>query len=86
MNEDTIATITDLNILPDALGEEWQQGERLFFRGQPQDWPLIPSLGRQYNGVSLIDKEKELFDKFKKEYIQRFFIAVAAARPKTQKS
>lgn len=68
----TEETITDLDGLPDALGEEWSQGKRLFFRGQSQNWPLIPSLGRRYQGTSFFDIEKRLFDEFKKEYIQRY--------------
>lgn len=64
-------TIIDLDTLPDVLGAEWWQGKRLFFRGQPQNWPLIPSLGRRCKGSSFFEIEKNLFDEFKKEYIQR---------------
>ena len=63
-------SITDLNNLAEALGEDWRQGKQLYFRGQSQDWPLIPSLGRRYRGISFYDIEKRLFDEFKKEYVQ----------------
>ncbi len=68
MSEDPI---TNLDSLPDLLGEEWWAGKRLFFRGQSQNWPLVPSLGRRCQGASFIDIEKRLFAEFKEEFIQR---------------
>jgi hypothetical protein len=39
-----------------------------YFRGQPADYALIPSLGRIYKGRLFFEAEHLLFDKFREEY------------------
>lgn len=44
---------------------------RLLFRGQTQEWPIIPSVGRLGNKYNL-DTEQEIFFQFKRNYM-RFY-------------
>lgn len=43
--------------------------DNIVFRGQTEDWPLVPSVGRLTNQTSLISQEKAILEEFKREAI-----------------
>jgi hypothetical protein len=43
--------------------------DRLIFRGQPKDWPLVPAVGRNLDRSQSLWREKQILEEFKRESI-----------------
>ncbi len=59
--------ITNLDDLPNVLSKEWAV-RPCYFRGQPVDYPLIPSLGRRFKGELFYEVERMLLREFKNQF------------------